>query len=270
MRLMSSLWTGASRFRLRRDHLLVQTLALQLAAKNGNSPLFATDKHGEILAREMGWQVQIERWLDDIPRAGLRHVWALGKLHALAKSPFPVMQFDGDVLLFEPLPASFLASGICAQSVDYPHGYAHDHMIEFRQICGYSEAWKPYNCGLVGGNDHELVKRYATAAIGKARLLSEFTEYGTGVSMTLEQWSLGEHEPTVLDSGHPYYCDFLGRPYAHLAGERKQKPDVLRDVELTLAAEFPQALDALNEGCERILGTVNHPMHRFLLGGQLQ
>lgn len=269
MRLLNSLWTGTTRFRLRRDHLLVQTLSLQLAAKCGKSPLFATDKNGEILARAMSWPVQVERWLDDIP-GGLRHVWALGKLHALAKSPFPVLQFDGDVLILESLPADFMASGICAQSVDYMRGYLLDYMVEFRQICGYSEAWKPYNCGLVGGNDHELVRRYATEAIKKARLLAEFRDYGTGVSMTIEQWSLGQYQPTVLDAGHPYHCDFLGRHYAHLAGERKQKPEVIHDVELTLAAEFPHALDALNNGCERIESTLNHPLHRFLLGGQLQ
>lgn len=268
MRLLNSLWTGTSRFRLKRDHLLVQTLALNLASKYHGAPIFSTDKAGASLAKELAWPVQIERWLDDIPAAGLRHVWALGKLHSLAKAPFPVLQFDGDVLILDMLPGWFITAGIVAQSIDYLGGYQHANMIEFRERCGYDPTWKPYNCGLVGGNDHDAVRRYAVEAIEKAKLFKPDT-FGTGISMIVEQWSLGKYSPTVLDSGHPYHSDFLGRQYAHLAGERKQNPSVISDVIITLESEFPQALNDLETGIERIKQTPNHALHRFLKGGQL-
>ena len=267
MRLMQSLWTGTPRFRLRLDHILVQTLSISLATKHHGEIAFATDRPGQLLAQEMGWGVRIERTLDDMDRVGLRHVWALGKLTALARSTEPVIQFDGDVLLMEPLPEWFLSAPIVAQSVDYPGGYIHPPMKEARRICGFPEDWTPYNCGLCGGAGHAEVQRYACEALEKARLFRNMNTPalpGTSVSMILEQWSLHQFNPVVLDKGHPYYSDFTGRPYAHLAGERKSNPGVVADVIETLEAQVPEALELAQNGFNRIKTTPNHPLTRFL------
>lgn len=269
MRMMQSLWTGTPRFRLRLDHILVQTLSISLATKHHGGIIFATDAGGQLLAQEMGWNVRIDRTLDDMDRVGLRHIWALGKLTALARSTEPVIQFDGDVLLMEPLPEWFLSAPVVAQSVDYLTAYAHDPMRAARQICGYPEDWTPYNCGLCGGADHSAVIRYATEALERAKLFRGKNSKelpGTTVSMILEQWSLSPYNPTVLDPGHPYYSDFKGRPYAHLAGERKSNPVVVADVIETLEAQFSEALSMALSGFKRVQTTPNHPLSRFLAG----
>ena len=269
MRLVQTLWTQTSRFKFRPDYLLVQTLALALAERHHGTVILSTDSHGELLAKEMGWTVQVERWLDNVERTGLRHIWALGKLHTLERVREPAIQFDADVLLMEPLPQWFLEAGIVAQSVDYTGGYIHDPMKEARRICGYPEDWTPYNCGVAGGCDVDSVRRYATEALDNAPLFRGTCPKalpGTSVSMILEQWSLSPYNPTVLDPGHPYYCDIMHRPYAHLAGDRKARPDVLKDVRSVMGEMFPKRLETFDAAIERVQRTPNHPLRRFCKG----
>ena len=266
MRFVTSLWTGTDRFKVRREPLLVQTLAHCLAEKHHGEITFSTDKGGEILARELGWNVRIERWLDDMPRTGLRKIWAIGKLWTLIKAGGPVLQFDGDVLTLSPLPKSFLAGGFLTQSKDYEIGYYMENARLARQILGYPDGWTPYNCGLIGGNDYDQVKAYAERGLSDAWKLAGSTISGTTLSMQIEQYLIGGIVPDVqtLTSGHPYITDFAGLDYTHLAGERKHDPVAVALVTEILEREFPDALDKFNTGWQRILRTPNHRLHRFL------
>src|SRR5438094_10265697 len=92
-------------FRIERGPLLVQTLAINLAARVFPEIEFVTDQGGAQIAAALGWKFQrINLALDQFAPDGMEHIWALGKLVACSIQEEPFVQFDGDVLLFKRLP----------------------------------------------------------------------------------------------------------------------------------------------------------------------
>lgn len=70
-------------FRIERGPLLVQTLAVCLAARAFAETEFVTDKLGAAMAARLGWSFgQVSTPLEAWPTDGLTHIWALGKLVA--------------------------------------------------------------------------------------------------------------------------------------------------------------------------------------------
>ena len=79
------------------------------------------------------------------------------------------MQFDGDVLLFKPLPKRLTRHRLIAQSPDMPRYYLSRDMRAAQLVAGFVPGGTAYNAGLLGGNDVALVRAYAWAGLDLAQ-----------------------------------------------------------------------------------------------------
>ena len=172
--------------------MLIQTLAANLAARAFAETEFVTDKRGAEIAALLGWPFgQVRTALEDWPADGLTHIWALGKLVACALQEQPFVQFDGDVLVFKPLPKRLTRHRLIAQSPDFPHYYTSREMLAAQALAGFAPGGAAYNAGLLGGNDVALVRAYAWAGLDLAQKFRGCALNGTSTSMIVEQYQLG-------------------------------------------------------------------------------
>ena len=242
-------------FRIERGPLLIQTLAICLAAQVFDETEFVTDRGGARLAESLGWKFQrIVTPLDEFAAAGLDHIWALGKLVACSVQAEPFVQFDGDVLLFKPLPKRLTRHRLIAQSPDFPHYYTSREMRTAQDIAGFAPGGGAYNAGLLGGSDVALVRSYAWAALDLAQKFRGCPLNGTTTSMIIEQYQLGVFARRVgVEVGTllplaPSRKQVAKAGYAHLTGSAKRNPIYVAKAEARLAADFPEAYERFLAG----------------------
>ena len=233
-------------FCIERGPLLVQTLAVCLASQAFTETEFVTDRMGAQIAERLGWKFgRVVTVLEDWPNAGLTHIWALGKLVACSIQEDPFVQFDGDVLLFRPLPERLTRSRLIAQSPDFPHYYTSSEMRRTFDLAGLPLGANAYNGGLLGGADVALVRAYAWAGLEAAAKLRDHEISGTVASMAVEQYQLGVFaERTGVPVGtllplRPTHNEIADAGYAHLQGGSKRDPHWVARAEVWLAREFP-------------------------------
>jgi|GEM_PF-2875494 len=241
-----SLWTRTPMFCIERGPLLVQTLAVCLASRVFTETEFVTDRLGAQIAECLGWKFdRVVTPLENLPCAGLTHIWALGKLAACSIQEKPFVQFDGDVLLFKPLPERLTRSRLIAQSEDFPHFYTSNEMRRAFDLAGFPVGANAYNGGLLGGSDVALVRAYAWAGLEAAAKLRDHAFSGTLASMAVEQYQLGVFaERTGVPVGtllplHPTHDEVTAVGYAHLQGGAKRDTHWVARAEALLAREFP-------------------------------
>jgi hypothetical protein len=237
-------------FVVQRGPLLIQTLAANLAARAFVETEFVTDHRGAEIAAILGWPFgQVCTALEDWPAEGLTHIWALGKLVACALQEQPFVQFDGDVLLFKPLPKRLTRHRLIAQSPDFPHYYTSREMQAAQAVAGFAPGSAAYNAGLLGGSDVALVRAYAWAGLDLAQKFRGCPLNGTATSMIVEQYQLGIFSRRVgVEVGTllplaPTRKQVTKAGYAHLTGGAKREPAGVAKSEARLAAEFPEAYE---------------------------
>jgi len=230
--------------------MLIQTLAANLAARAFAETEFVTDNLGAEIATRLGWPFgHISTPLEDWPADGLTHIWALGKLVACALQNQPFVQFDGDVLLFKPLPKRLTRHRLIAQSPDFPHYYTSREMQAAQALAGFAPGGAAYNAGLLGGCDVALVRAYAWAGLDLAQKFRSCPLNGTATSMIVEQYQLGVFSRRVgVEVGTllplaPTRKQVAKAGYAHLTGGAKREDKWVTKAEARLAADFPQAYE---------------------------
>lgn len=230
--------------------MLVQTLAANLAARAFAETEFVTDYFGAEIATRLGWPFgQISTPLEAWPADGLTHIWALGKLVACALQDRPFVQFDGDVLVFKPLPKRLTRHRLIAQSPDFPHYYTSREMLAAQAIAGFAPGGEAYNAGLLGGSDVALVRAYAWAGLDLAQKFRGCALNGTSTSMIVEQYQLGVFSRRVgVEVGTllplaPSRKQVAKAGYAHLTGDAKREDKWVAKSEARLAADFPEAYE---------------------------
>ncbi len=255
-----SLWTRTPMFRIERGPLLIQTLAANLAARAFVETEFVTDARGAEIAELLGWPfARVTTPLDDWPADGVTHIWALGKLVACALQTEPFVQFDGDVLLFKPLPKRLTRHRLIAQSPDLPRYYTSRDMNEAKRIAGFTSGSTAYNAGLLGGNDVALVRAFAWAGLDLAQKFSNCALNGTTTSMIVEQYQLGVFSRRVgVEVGTllpvcPTRKQVGKAGYAHLSGSAKRDPAWVERAECRLAQDFPEAHARFLAGWSRLV-----------------
>lgn len=228
--------------------MLIQTLAVNLAARAFAETEFVTDKRGAEIAALLGWTFgNVSTALENWPAEGLTHIWALGKLVACALQERPFVQFDGDVLLFKPLPKRLTRHRLIAQSPDFPHYYTSREMLAAQDIAGFARGGAAYNAGLLGGNDVALVRAYAWAGLDLAQKFRGCSLNGTTTSMIVEQYQLGVFSRRVgVEVGTllplaPTRKQVAKAGYAHLTGGAKREETWIAKAEARLATDFPEA-----------------------------
>jgi hypothetical protein len=250
MRGVMSLWTKTPMFVPTRGPMLIQTLAVNLAARVFTETEFVTDRRGADIAALLGWPfTRVTTPLDDWPADGLTHIWALGKLVACAQQDRPFVQFDSDVLLFKPLPKRLTRSRLIAQSPDFPHYYTSRDMRAAQVVADFAPGGTAYNAGLLGGSDVALVRAYAWAGLDLARKFRGCPLNGTTTSMIIEQYQLGVFSRRVgVEVGTllplaPTRKQVSKAGYAHLTGGAKREDKWIAKAEARLAADFPEAYE---------------------------
>ncbi len=228
--------------------MLIQTLATCLAARAFEETEFVTDIRGAAIAKLFGWPfTNISTALESWPTDGLTHIWALGKLLACAVQEQPFVQFDGDVLIFKPLPKRVERFRLIAQSPDYAHYYTSPDMLAAQRIAGFPHGAPAFNGGLLGGHDVALVRAYAWAGLELAQKFRDSPLNGTTTSMLVEQYQLGVFAQRVgVEVGtllplHPTRKQIAKAGYAHLTGGAKRDPELIARAEQRLAHDFPEA-----------------------------
>lgn len=251
-----SLWTRTPMFRIERGPLVIQTLAVCLAAHAFEQVEFVTDDRGAALARQLGWEFSagINCALERFEAPDTAHIWALGKLATLSMQEQPCVQFDGDVLLFKPLPERLSRARLLAQSPDPAHYYTSPDMQRGRVISGLPPGACAFNAGLLGGCDVALVRAYAFAALELATKFRGSDLNGTSTSMIIEQYHLGVFaERCLIKVGtllpvQPTRVEVEEAGYAHLVGAAKRHPHYIARAELRLQRDFPEAWERFTAG----------------------
>lgn len=242
MRVIQSLWTLPPTYWLKRSAFLIQAYSICLARQF--HPLhLACDRRGARIARFFGWEFDgIDTCLERFDTAGLERIWALGKIQTMLCQNEPAIHIDGDVLLSKPLPASFLAAPIVAQSQDFPAYYRSPLMRLARNIAGLPAHWTAYNTGIMGGADLGAVQAWCRSSMAAAKCFRTHDMKGKinggMVSMIIEQVSISPFHPVVLfgDMAAPYRENKIG--YRHYVTGRRT-PAAIAVIEAEFALKFP-------------------------------
>jgi hypothetical protein len=252
-------------FRIERGPLLIQTLAVCLAAQAFAETEFVTDRGGAHIAETLGWRFhRVLTPLDEFPGDGLDHIWALGKLVACSIQDEPFVQFDSDVLLFKPLPQRLCHARLIAQSPDPEQYYTSADMRRALAIAGLPDGHTAFNAGLLGGCDVALVRAFAFAALELALKFRRCDLNGTTTSMMIEQYHLGVFSArtgvpiTTLLPALPLRAEVMRAGYAHLTGSAKRSPDYIARAEARLRRDFPGAHKRFAAGWQQLLTDGHH------------
>lgn len=247
-------------FRLEHGPLLVHTLAICLAKQHFAQVEFFSDAQGVHFAETLGWKFSAtSAGFEGLDLRGYEHIWALGKLIALASQERPCIHVDGDVLLFKPLPGSLLSARLVAQSPDLQSHYTGADMDRGFALCGLPRGHTAYNAGLLGGSDPALFRAFAWAGLDLARSFHGSDLNGTTTSMLIEQYQLGVFSHrcgvpvTPLLPLAPKRAEIAAAGYAHLIGANKRNPFYVERAEARLARDFPEAHGRFVEGWRRLM-----------------
>lgn len=256
-----SLWTGTGKFQLTRSAMIIHTLAVCMANKAFKTTEFVTDTAGLEIADRLGWRyTNFVNALDRLCDAGMRHIWALGKLKAMSIQEAPFCHLDNDVILHKPLPEAFNTAELFAQSKDYPCHYQSKDMGEAMQMAGIPGHTVAFNAGIIGGNNVPLINGYATEAMSIAERFSGCEINGTTTSMVVEQSFFGAYarrnrvhvEELIPILASPSDLEDAG--YTHLVGSSKTNPQYVDRCEQRLIRDFGEAYSSFQKGWKLIGG----------------
>lgn len=259
-------------------HLLAWGLSLRQARKHYPDTQLVTDKAGKaLLVDRLG--LHFDEVSTDLE--ALRDVdpgwWALGKLHAYSLQDRPFIHVDTDVFLWEPLPAHVASAPVFAQCPehhppldewcgpqDIEAAFARHELSlpmewEWSRSLG-NPGFREDNCGIVGGNDVDFLRYYATLGLRLVRdpiYQSAWSELPdkAGYNMIIEQFLLaacldyhrfhpqspyrGVHIkylfPTWADTLDPVKTAQAG--YTHLLGDAKTNAVVTQRLERRMQRE---------------------------------
>jgi hypothetical protein len=163
-----------------------------------------TDLKGKALIDKYGLEfdyvtTELEEALADIDKNN----WALGKIYACKIQDKPFIHIDNDVILFKPLPQSFLRAEAGFQNPENHtwHRFYGD-MIDFdKKNYKTPPIWytfpsiedgKSYNCGIIAFNRIEVVQEWWDEALKYAMYLDNIGGY-TDVSMNIPSLIFEQH-----------------------------------------------------------------------------
>lgn len=163
-----------------------------------------TDLKGKKLIKK--WGLEFDHVNTDL-ESELKYVsksnWALGKIYACKIQDKPFIHIDNDVILFKPLPETFLKSEAGFQNVEiHTHHTFYGDMISFDKK-NYktpakwykfptNEIGKSFNCGIILFNKIDILKEWWGEAIKYVNYLKQVGGYGS------EAWDL----PSIVFEQH--------------------------------------------------------------------
>jgi hypothetical protein len=287
-------WAHKSRiWREPRHHLLAWGLSLKLACRHFAETHLITDTPGKtMLVDRLGLEFdQVSTELD-----GLRNAdpgwWTLGKLTAYSLQQRPFVHLDTDVFLWKALPPSLTSAPVLTQCPELHswdetwcapsqvetlfkrHGLTLPVEWEWASSVN-TRTFREENCGILGGNRVDFLRRYAQTAIALIqdpayRAAWDEAPNKGALIMILEQYLLAAcleyHRidprspyrgvtvrhlfPSWEEAYNPHASARVG--YTHLLGDAKSHPAVVARLEQRLAQMDPVFV----RHCERVARSV--------------
>jgi hypothetical protein len=188
MRAVWSFWTRPFRahhhrfWMSDRHHLLSWVLSVQTARRHLESTSLVTDDEGaRMLVDGIGLKFDhVSTSLNVLDRED-PDWWCLGKLYAYRSQAEPFVHVDSDCFLWKPLPARMIQADLLAQN---PETFVYGGSTYYRPdivgpVIDSTNGWMPdalrwyiarrgnaaINCGVLGGNDLDFIRRYADLGI---------------------------------------------------------------------------------------------------------
>lgn len=253
-------------FAVNRDMLMVHTLSHCFARDNFSYVELVTDDQGMFTGEVLGWEYssivnKLNGPLYNDPLTN--HMWARGKMNAILCQDEDFVHIDNDVLCFGALPRRIREARLCAERVDNPWYYRSHEGITAISLAWLPEGATAYNCGLIGGTDIHLLRKYAEGALEISDKLKGMPMNGTIASMTFEQYWLGcfaRNKRVRVETILPAWStkgDVRAAKWFHMTGDIKRDPKVLEKVERRLKTQYPRAYKRFNEGWKKLQGELS-------------
>lgn len=252
---LMSLCTRTARFEIRRETLLIQTLAVQLLRRHFPYTELVTDEKGLWIADRLRWPFDsITTHGEQIPEV-IIHGWSAIKFYAYLAQEQPFVHVDGDFLLFDPLPMAARVARVLVQSRDEPAFYLKTSIRDKLEAAGVDYHVGAYNTGIFGGQDLALIHDYARFGIELYHRMKHVKE-GTVLSVAGEQGGLGvflrkrrvspyQLIPLPLSAAE---VDFEACRFTHCWAWTKGEKQWADAAEVRLLEEFPRAYQDFTEG----------------------
>lgn len=167
-------------------------LSLHFSKKWFKEVHLVTDKKGKDLIDRYGLEftdvsTELEDALSDIDKKN----WALGKIYACKIQDKPFIHIDNDVILFKPLPHTFLSRDAAFQNyerhswhqfygpmIDFDRDNYKNHPVWYKFPT--NEEGQSFNCGVIAFNKIELVQEWWEEALKYAKYIDEIGGYCNG------------------------------------------------------------------------------------------
>lgn len=265
-----------------RTHLLSWALSISEASRHYPITCLHTDAIGaELLVDRLKLPFRhVFLTLDELNVVADHEWWVLGKLATYAAQTEPFVHLDNDVFLWKPLPARMTDAPVLAQN---PERFDFEDQSLYRidafmrgieRFGGWvpeewadhfaSRANRAICCGILGGRDVELLRRYANLAmeiIHRPENQPIWPTLGVRDNILVEQYFLaaylGFHAagnrsassvraeflfPSSNDAFDPAAAQLAG--YTHLIGDAKRNIAVAERLEQRVKREYPKLHDA--------------------------
>lgn len=144
------------------------SLSLHYSKKWFKEVHFITDLKGKALIDKYGLKFDyVSTELEEALKDTSEKDWSLGKIYACKIQDKPFIHIDNDVILFKPLPDSFLRKDAVFQSPERGSWPYYNDMMDFDNL-NYNNkpSWydtknlKAYNCGLLGFNRLDFLNEW--------------------------------------------------------------------------------------------------------------
>lgn len=227
-----------------------------------------TDLKGKALVEKWGLEfdninTDLERVMTDV----YQNHWSLGKIYACKIQEVPFMHIDIDVILFKPLPKTFLNSEASFQNLEtdkqeYWYKLLLDHAeqnYKTKPVWFDGTKFKAYNCGVILFNKLDIIKEWWKSALNYIKYLDESKfDYNHHLSCLIyEQFSIyslckhydykvdllsfyGTQEQRYLGHIPDNLAETLG--YTHLIAACKRRPEIEQKVKARLIKENIQLI----------------------------
>src|SRR5262245_15965932 len=174
---------GYAGFASLEDFLNAWTLSVHLAQRHFDDVELVTDNYGKAMLVD-GLHLpftKVKNELDAVVPAHVKDLyWTFGKLWAYSLQDEPFIHIDYDVFLWNKLPERILAAPMFGQNMECDIWQVDIYRQGYKALCGHLKhkphdwiAIYPYvhkhdiaiNVGIIGGNDIEFLRKYASTAI---------------------------------------------------------------------------------------------------------
>lgn len=267
-----------------KHHLLAWILSLETARKHYPETTLVTDDEGaEMLVNGLGLEFDSVSTVLNALHEQDPDWWILGKLLAYRSQAYPFVHVDTDVFLWNALPKELDVAPVFTQNPEYFVFGQHEATCWWYRPEIFNErvkrmgGWLPdewnwyfgkqrnlaYCCGILGGNNVDLIRHYADMALKIAinpnnQAAFSLMENKPGDCLLIEQYFLAaciEYHQQFKNSSFQtvnMQCLFsspeeafssnrahqLG--YTHLIGEAKRDPAIAERLEKRVSQEYPE------------------------------